>query len=130
KFQETYVPASSVPEVRERIKENLPEYAVALAQKMVPNPRIPSYLETKVDSGNTSVVVYINPDATRYIQQAGRVLKAGFLMTIDYGLSTQTLLRRIRLGNSQLHMYGAEKSVVQLSDPFLRVTQHDITTDQ
>jgi hypothetical protein len=117
------------------INENLSEYSIALAQKMVHHPldarhHMPSYLETKADSGDTDVVAYINPDAIRYIKQAGRALKSGFLMTIDYGQSTQALIRRIRLGNSQLHMYGAEKTVGQLSYPYVEVTQHDITTDQ
>ncbi len=66
-FHEIYVPAETIPELAAHIRQYIPAYAYEMAR-----------------SGK-AFVSYINLGEGRFIQGAGRILKAGYVFTIDYG---------------------------------------------
>lgn len=73
-FQEAYVPASEVPAVAEHLRRYASAYAAAL---------------TKDPQG---MVTYVNPGAEGFIQGSARMLKAGYVLTLDYGTTWEGFL--------------------------------------
>jgi len=125
-FQELYVPASLVPEVAGHLRR----YASSYAREMA-----------KLDKG---VVTYVNLGAELYIRGAGAILKAGYVMTLDYGGNWEGLLGHSAFGH--LRTYGpAHRAVngnaglegddgqplpeLDTSDPYQGPTLNDLTTD-
>ena len=127
-FHEVYVPASAVPEVSEHLRRYARDYAGELARK---------------DGG---VVAYINLGAEKFIQGAGRVLKAGYLVTLDYGATWDGILAAD--GYPRLRTFGPARREANLdmpagtgwdgsmpemeretSDPYRGPTLNDLTTD-
>lgn len=116
-FQEVYAPASLVPEVADHLERYAPVYAGVLAA----DPR--------------GFVSYINPGAERFIQGTAQVLKAGYMLTIDYGSNWDGILAQ----HSYPHFrtYGpVQKEGKQLapngidtSAPYSGPTLNDFTTD-
>ena len=66
-FHEVYVPIEAIPELIDHVRRYIPAYAYQLAR------------------GDKGFAAYINLGEGRFIQGAGRILKAGYVITIDYG---------------------------------------------
>ncbi|MEK6732885.1 MAG: SAM-dependent methyltransferase [Candidatus Omnitrophota bacterium] len=112
RFEETYIPANLVKEAADFINENIEEYSIGLAQ-------------TRQD-----LVVYINPDSNRFIEGVGSALKAGYVITVDYGDSTIGLTEAIRAGVPLFGMYGPNKdSWFPHVYPYSQISCMDMTAD-
>jgi SAM-dependent MidA family methyltransferase len=116
-FREVYVPASLVPEVAGHLGRYARMYAGVLAR----DPR--------------GMVSYVNPGAERFIQDAGRVLSAGYVLTIDYGGNWEEMLAqhsypRFRTYGPAQHE-GAQlaPNEIDTSAPYAGPTLNDFTTD-
>jgi|HubBroStandDraft_6_1064221.scaffolds.fasta_scaffold181351_1 SAM-dependent MidA family methyltransferase len=106
-FQELYVPATVIPEVAEHFRQYARAYAYAL---------------TKSGKG---MVTYINLGEGKFIQGAGAALKAGYVITIDYGSNWDGILAP---EFDHLRMYGPGSSQYH-ADPYHTPTLNDMTTD-
>jgi SAM-dependent MidA family methyltransferase len=123
-FHEIYVPASNIPDLAAHLRRYAPVYAEVLARD------------------NEGIVTYINLGVERMIQGAAQILRAGYVITIDYGSSWNGILAND--GSKHLRTYGpahraasAQANVIendsiddiQTSDPYDRPTLNDLTTD-
>ena len=106
-FQELYVPVAVIPEVARHVRQYARPYAYAL---------------TKSGQG---MVTYVNLGATKFIQGAGAALKAGYVITIDYGDNWDGVLAQ---QFDHLRMYGPGSSQTH-ADPYHAPTLNDMTTD-
>ena len=127
KFHEVYVPACAVPEFAKHFRRYASLYAAELAKD------------------GRGVVTYINLGAEQLsIQGAGRTLKAGYVITLDYGSNWGESWRRtliLTFGPSVLHAWirtmmqvpdwdeGQPADERDTSDPYSGPTLNDITTD-
>jgi SAM-dependent MidA family methyltransferase len=123
-FHELYLPASMVPELAGHLRRHASSYARALA---------------KLDQG---VVTYINLGAEQFIRGAGSILKAGYVVTVDYGSNWEGILGQ---DVSHFRTYGPAHrdanpgfgwdydgqaaSEWVTSDPYRGPTLNDMTTD-
>lgn len=87
-FSEIYVPAATVPELAEHLRRYARPYAYELAK------------------GGKGFVSYIGLGWATFIQGAGRILKAGYVITIDYGANWDGLT--ISAAHPQRHHRGCE----------------------
>ena len=111
-FEEAYVSASVVPELAAHLGANAAEYATALAAE---------------DSG---VVTYVNVHAGRFIREVASCLKAGFVVTLDYGETTQGLIQGARRGEFPFRVYGQwDDYVPRPNDPYAAPGTQDMTAD-
>jgi len=123
-FHEIYVPASNVPELAAHLRRYAPVYAEVVARH------------------NEGIVTYINLGVEQMIQGSAQILRAGYVMTIDYGSSWNGILAND--GSRHLRTYGpAHRAAsaqansiendstdnIQTSDPYDRPTLNDLTTD-
>jgi SAM-dependent MidA family methyltransferase len=125
-FQELYLPASMIPELAGHLRRYASSYARELA---------------RLDKG---VVTYINLGAEQYIRGAGKILKAGYVITLDYGSNWEGLMGQG--ASAHLRTYGpAHREVnwnaglegddgqaiadMDTSDPYQGPTLNDMTTD-
>jgi SAM-dependent MidA family methyltransferase len=106
-FQELYVPVKVMPEIAEHFRQYAHSYAYALAK-----------------SGK-GLVTYINLGEGKFIQGAGAALKAGYVITIDYGSNWDGILGQ---AFDHLRMYGPGSTQTQ-ADPYHTPTLNDMTTD-
>jgi SAM-dependent MidA family methyltransferase len=106
-FQEVYVPVTVMPELAEHFRQYAHAYAYAL---------------TKSGKG---MVTYINLGEGKFIKGAGEALKAGYVITIDYGSNWDGILGQ---QFDHLRMYGPGSSSTQ-ADPYHSPTLNDMTTD-
>src|SRR5207302_974560 len=104
---ELYVPTSVVPEVAEHVRQHAHAYAYALA---------------KTGQG---MVTYVNLGEGKFIRGAGAALKAGYVITIDYGSNWDGILS---LEFDHLRMFGPGSSPTR-ADPYHAPTLNDMTTD-
>ena len=107
-FSEIYVPAAAVPELAEHLRQYARPYAYELAK------------------GGKGFVTYIGLGWATFMQGAGRILKAGYVITIDYGANWDGLTTFGPYG--KLRTYGPGSSV-EKPDPYQWPTRNDITTD-
>ena len=107
RFQELYVPAAVIPEVGEHLRQYAHAYAFAL---------------TKNGKG---MVTYVNLGQGKFIRGAGAALKAGYVITIDYGANWEGSLAQ---EFDHLRMYGPGSSQTH-ADPYHFPTLNDMTTD-
>jgi SAM-dependent MidA family methyltransferase len=116
-FRELYAPAATVPVVAEHLGRYAEMYAGVLAR----DPR--------------GLVTYVNPGAERFIQDAGHVLSAGYVLTIDYGgnweemLAQHTYPRFRTYGPSQRDGAHLAPNQIDTSAPYVGPTLNDFTTD-
>jgi SAM-dependent MidA family methyltransferase len=111
-FEEGYVDVSAVPRLAAHLAQNSVEYRAALSAE-------PS-----------GVVVYVNVHASDYVRELGAVLKAGFVVTIDYGDSTAALVRGARRGDFSFRVYGESRDYVpRPNDPYFAPGTQDLTAD-
>jgi SAM-dependent MidA family methyltransferase len=124
-FHEVYVPVSQVPELAGHLRRYARFYAVELA---------------KTEQG---VVTYINLGMESFIQGAGRILKSGYVLTLDYGCNWEGMIAQD--AHPHLRTYGpahaAENQNLEpdpdsytpserdTSDPYRGPTLNDMTTD-
>jgi SAM-dependent MidA family methyltransferase len=106
-FQEVYVPVSVMPELAEHLRQYAHAYAYALSK-----------------SGK-GMVTYINLGEGKFIKGAGAALKAGYVITIDYGSNWDGILAQ---EFDHLRMYGQGSSTTQ-ANPYHAPTLNDMTTD-
>ena len=107
-FNEIYLPAIAVPELAEHLRQYARPYAYELAK------------------GGKGFVTYIGLGWATFIQSAGHILKAGYVITIDYGANWDGLTTFGPYG--KLRTYGPGRSI-EKPEPYRRPTQNDITTD-
>ena len=111
-FEEAYVPTAALPDLAEHLRENAEEYAAALAAE-------PS-----------GVVLYVNVHASRFMRELGSVVKAGFIVTIDYGDTTWGLVQGARRGDFPFRVYLDEHDYVpRPNDPYTAPGTQDLTAD-
>jgi len=106
-FQEIYVPVTVIPELAEHLRQYAHDYAYALSR-----------------SGK-GMVTYINLGEGKFIKGAGAALKAGYVITIDYGSNWDGILAQ---DFDHLRMYGQGSSTTQ-ANPYHAPTLNDMTTD-
>ncbi len=106
-FHELYVPVSVIPEVAEHFRRNARAYAYGLAK------------------AGKGMVMYINLGEGAFIQGAGAALKAGYVITIDYGSNWDGILAQ---DYDHLRMYGPGAEQVH-ANPYHSPTLNDMTTD-
>ena len=104
-FHEVYVPAAELPELAEHLKQFAHPYAYEVA---------------KAARGG---VTYVNLGEGRFIQGMGRILKAGYVMTIDYGNNWDGIMPT---EFDHLRTFGPGS---ESADPYHSPTLNDITTD-
>lgn len=111
-FEEAYVSAAEIPELAAHLRANAAQYAIALAAE---------------DSG---VVTYVNPNAARFISELAQSLRAGFIVTLDYGDSTFRLLQGARRGEFPFRVYGEWLDYVpRPNHPYSAPGTQDLTAD-
>lgn len=111
-FEEAYVPVAHVPELAAHLAANAAQYATALAAE-------PS-----------GVVLYVNVHAGRFMRELGASLKAGFVITIDYGDTTFGLVQGARRGELPFRVYGDQQDFVpRPNDPYTQPGWQDLTAD-
>ncbi len=126
RFHELYVPVSAIPELQAHIRRYAHLYALELARQ---------------DRG---VVTYVNLGVEHFIQGAGRILKAGYVLTLDYGSNWEGIIAQD--SHPHLRTYGPahqedNQSLAaddpdgsgagdrDTSDPYRGPTLNDMTTD-
>jgi len=115
-FHEIYLPVSAVPELAAHIRKYAQDYAVQVA------------------GAGRSLVAYINLDEGQFLRKAGEMLKAGYVMTIDYGGNWNTVAAP---GVDHLRAFGPARNASENdakesaahSDPYYWPTLNDVTTD-
>ena len=125
-FHEVYISARAIPELAEHLRRYAHLYADELAKN------------------NRGVVTYINLGEEKFVQGSGRILGAGYVLTIDYGANWDGTMTQDR---AHLRTYGpahqAENDHLEpfdidadgqpqerdTSDPYRGPTLNDITTD-
>lgn len=111
-FEEGLVPAPTFPELSASLQRDSHELASALAV------------------GNCGVVVYVNLHAESFIREIAPNLRAGMVLTIDYGGSTQETLDAARQRMFPFRVYRYEgKFVPRPNDPYARPGTQDLTAD-
>lgn len=108
RFREMYLPAQITPELAEHLRRYAHSYASRLARD---------------DKG---VVAYINLGEGQYMEGAGRILKAGYVITIDYGSTWDELISSAPFRH--LRTFGPGNRSED-SAPYRRPTLNDITSD-
>ncbi len=128
RFHELYVPVSAIPELDAHIRRYARLYAMELARH------------------ERGVVTYVNLGVESFIQGAGHILKAGYVLTLDYGANWEGSIAQD--SHPHLRTYGpahqeANQSLVlddndpdgtdssdrDTSDPYRGPTLNDMTTD-
>jgi len=105
-FHEIYVPVRAIPELANHLRRYARPYACELAKL------------------HQDIVVYISLDEGKFIEGVGRILKAGYVLTIDYGSNWDGILTP----GPHLRCYGPG-SRREKSDPYRDAGMNDITTD-
>jgi SAM-dependent MidA family methyltransferase len=125
-FNEIYIPARFVPDLNDHLRRYAKLYATELA---------------KHDQG---VVTYVNLGVEKFIQGAGKVLNAGYVLTLDYGANWDGIMAQDV--SPHLRTYGpahrqenatssyptadpADSEDRDTSDPYIGPTLNDMTTD-
>lgn len=103
RVEEVYVPVSVVPEVADHVRRYARDYA----------------------HGTRGSVAYVNLGAEKLVRDASAALRAGYVLTIDYGFGWRgTLANDVE----HLRIYGAGAKAGAVN-PYDAPTLHDITTD-
>jgi SAM-dependent MidA family methyltransferase len=105
-FHEIYVPARAIPELADHLRRYARPYACELAKL------------------GRDVVTYISLDEGKFMEGVGRILRAGYVLTIDYGSNWDGILAPAPY--SHLRSYGPGH---RRSDPYRDAGLNDITTD-
>jgi hypothetical protein len=106
-FHEIYLPIQTLPALADHVRQYIPAYAYELAR-----------------SGK-GFTAYINLGEGTFIQGAGRILKSGYVFTIDYGSNWDTIPP---LEFDHFRAYGPGSDPGR-SNPYHSPTLNDMTTD-
>jgi SAM-dependent MidA family methyltransferase len=106
-FHEIYLPIEIVPELADYIRRFIPAYAYELART------------------GKGFVSYVNLGEGHFIQGMGKILKAGYVFTIDYG-SNWDSVTPLEFGHFRSYGPG---STTDHSNPYHSPTLNDMTTD-
>jgi SAM-dependent MidA family methyltransferase len=106
-FHEIFLPIDIIPELADHVRKYASEYAYQVAR------------------GNKDIVSYVNLGEGRFMQGMGRILKAGYVITVDYGSNWDTVSP---LDFDHFRSYGPG-SQVEHSDPYHWPTLNDMTSD-
>jgi SAM-dependent MidA family methyltransferase len=105
RVEEAYLPVSVVPEVADHLHRYAGQYE---------HPRA------------RAAVAYVNLGAGKFDREAGAALRAGYVLTVDYGFGwAGTLAENV----AHLRTYGLGAAQTGDVDPYDAPTLHDITTD-
>jgi len=113
RFEEGYVRATAISELGRHLATNHDAYQAALGDAA------------------SAVMMYVNVQAAQFIRGLGVALRAGVVITIDYGDSTAELVRTIREGRMCFRTYGpsASSGASRVNDPYAPLGSQDLTTD-
>jgi len=106
-FHEIYVPIDTIPELADHVRKYSREYAYELARS------------------NKGFAAYINLGEGSFIQGAGRILKSGYVVTIDYGSNWDTV-PPLEFNHFRSFGPGSDRD---RSNPYHSPTFNDMTTD-
>lgn len=106
-FNEIYLPVETLPELADHVRSYVKEYAYQVAR------------------GNKDIVSYINLGEGRFMQSVGRILQAGYVITVDYGSNWDTVSP---LNFDHFRSYGPG-SRQEHSDAYHWPTLNDMTSD-
>ena len=98
-FNEIYIPARFVPDLNDHLLRYAKLYATELA---------------KHDAG---VVTYVNLGVEKFIQGAGKVLNAGYVMTLDYGANWDGIMVQDFIPHLRTYGPAHKKENAMSSDP-------------
>lgn len=125
-FQEVYLPADTIPALAAHLDQHRARYAAVAARR-------------------TGLVTYVSPDIDAFARGAAHVLRAGYVLTIDYGADWDGILARS--ARSHLRVFGPSVPLTHTApqvdagplatvtdrragaDPYRAPTLNDITTD-
>jgi len=111
-FEEVYVPAAAIPDLATHLAANADEYGAAITAE------------------TSGIVAYINTHADRFIRELGTSVRAGFVVTIDYGATTWELVQGALRGEQPFRVYGDQADFVpRPNDPYSRPGTQDMTSD-
>jgi hypothetical protein len=123
-FSELYVPASHIPELAGHLRRYARFYATELARS------------------ERGVVTYVNLGLEKFVQGAGQILHAGFVITLDYGANWEGMIAQDAhphfrtygpAHQEENHDLAADDNAVggdqDTSDPYRGPTLNDMTTD-
>lgn len=85
-LNESYLPIAWAPDAKAYLETHAADYGRAYEMQDKP------------------VLVTVNPDADRYIEGVGRALKQGYVLTIDYGRTTDAIFRRAHAGDTLVNV--------------------------
>ena len=106
-FNEIYLPLETLPELGAHVRKYVADYAYQIAR------------------GNKSIVSYINLGEGQFMQGVGRILKAGYVITVDYG-SNWDVVSPIEFDHFRSYGPGSRQ---EHSDPYHWPTLNDMTAD-
>jgi SAM-dependent MidA family methyltransferase len=119
---ELYVPASLIPEVTSHLR------------------RYARFYSTELAKNERGVVTYLNLGLEKFIQGAGHILRAGFVITLDYGSNWEGMIAQD--AHPHFRTYGPAHQEenkqndlaigpadLDTSDPYRGPTLNDMTTD-
>ena len=106
-FNEIYLPIETLPELADHVRKYATDYAYEIAR------------------GNKDIVSYVNLGEGRFIQGMGRILKAGYVLTVDYGSNWDMVSP---LDFDHFRSYGPGSQSVH-SDAYHWPTLNDMTSD-
>jgi SAM-dependent MidA family methyltransferase len=106
-FNEIYLPIETLPELADHVRRYVTDYAYQVAR------------------GNKDIVSYINLGEGRFMQSVGRILKAGYVITVDYG-SNWDAVSPIEFDHFRSYGPGSRQ---EHSDPYHWPTLNDMTSD-
>jgi len=106
-FNEIYLPVAAMPELADHVRKYVKEYAYQVAR------------------GNKDIVSYINLGEGRFMQSIGRILNAGYVITVDYGANWDAV-SPIEFDHFRSYGPGSRQ---EHSDPYHWPTLNDMTSD-
>jgi SAM-dependent MidA family methyltransferase len=111
-FEEVLAPVATFPGLSQVLAWGAAEYAHALAGQQ------------------SGVVLYVNVHAVTYVRELGAALRAGQILTIDYGDTTLGLVHAARQGKFPLRIYQDDGDYhPRPNDPYARPGGQDVTAD-
>jgi len=111
-FEEILVPADAIGPLARVLRQGAAEYGQALAEEQ------------------SGVVTYVNVHGVTFLSQLAGALACGQILTIDYGDTTQGLVRGARRGKFPLRIYCDEGDYApRPNDPYTRPGAQDLTAD-
>jgi len=120
RFKERYIDGCCIPEVIEYLNRYRKEIKDVFDKKQV-----------------DEIIVYINTDLRKYVEEVARILEKGYLITIDYGFTADSFfdpdenIRQLRIFGPDLCCEGSEDYEIYVNYALHNFPgRYNITTDQ